>query len=64
MAEFEGFVEFDNDLVTNEVLGLQAPIDNQTALKERESDKKDDIASRTIKERIISISKYYALITL
>lgn len=48
MPELEGFDEFDNDLVTSEVLSLEALIDSQSASKEREIDEEDEIASPAI----------------
>ncbi|KAK9688174.1 hypothetical protein QE152_g35741 [Popillia japonica] len=48
LAELEGLDEFDNVLVTNEVLSLEPLIDNQSASKERESDEEDEIASPKI----------------
>lgn len=38
---FEGFEEFDNDFVTNEVSSLKALIDDQIASKEGKSDEKN-----------------------
>lgn len=45
---FEGFEEFDNDFVTNEVSSLKALIDDQIASKEGKSDEKNKIVSLTI----------------
>jgi hypothetical protein len=46
LVELEGFDDFDNGLVTNEVLSLEVPIDeHKTASKERANEEEDETES-------------------
>lgn len=63
----EGFDEFDNDLVTNEVLSLEVLIDDHNATRERENEAESSVTIqpkiRDVMDALKTVRTYFCCST-